>query len=191
MPKLQLVLELEHKTCPACSKLKLISEFRAGHNTCKECRKVHQKAYYARPEVVKHLQDYKERTKERRSAHHREYANRPKVAEILRAKRLEIPWERRTVRAIRNRCLKNGIAFDLTEDDIRVPDYCPVLGIRLKVGEGKWQDSSPSVDRIDPMGGYVRGNIAVISWRANRIKCDGSVVELDQIVSWMRSVGAP
>ena len=31
---------------------------------------------------------------------------------------------------------------------------------------------SPSLDRIKPHIGYIRGNVRVISYQANRIKCD-------------------
>src|ERR1700755_1351635 len=40
---------------------------------------------------------------------------------------------------LREKCNKLGIPFDLTEDDIPpIPEFCPVLGIRLqrKIGKG-------------------------------------------------------
>jgi hypothetical protein len=193
MPDLHVVESAseEYRKCRTCSELKLATEFRAHNHICKECRKVQQREYYARPEVVQRLQEYNQRTKEQRSARHREYANRPGVAERIRANRLATPWETRNLRAIRNRCLKEGLDFNLTEDDLKIPDYCPVLGIRLRVGEWHWHDASPSVDRIDPTGGYVKGNVAVISWRANRMKYNGSVAEFERLIAWMKSVGAP
>ena len=83
---------------------------------------------------------------------------------------------------LKARAKKKGILFDLTKEDIVIPSNCPVLGIPLQIAEKLHTDNSPSVDRIDATKGYVKGNIAIISWRANRIKCDGTLAELEQIV---------
>lgn len=96
---------------------------------------------------------------------------------------------------IRAKCKKEKIAFDLTLDDIVVPTHCPVLGRPLKFGmprsasyerRGKAPptDDSPSVDRIDPTKGYTKGNIVVVSWRANRIKGNATYEELCMIVDF-------
>ena len=45
--------------------------------------------------------------------------------------------------------------------------------------------NSPSIDRIDPEGGYVPGNVVVISWRANQLKLDGNAHELRLIAEWV------
>ena len=58
---------------------------------------------------------------------------------------------------------------------------CPVLGIPLVIGEGACSDNSPSIDRIIPELGYVKGNIKVISRRANRIKNDATPDELFKV----------
>ena len=50
---------------------------------------------------------------------------------------------------------------------------CPVLGIPLHLtGQGIQKDGTPSVDKIIPSKGYMRGNVKIISWLANRIKSD-------------------
>lgn len=46
---------------------------------------------------------------------------------------------------------------------------CPVLGVPLAAGSQR-SSGSPSLDRIRPAQGYVRGNVRVISDRANRLK---------------------
>jgi hypothetical protein len=48
------------------------------------------------------------------------------------------------------------------------------------------EDNSPSLDRINPEKGYVRGNIAIISYRANRMKADGTADEHRLIAEWIR-----
>lgn len=47
-------------------------------------------------------------------------------------------------------------------------------------------EGSPTLDRIVPSRGYVVGNVAVISMRANRLKSDASVAELQALVSYTR-----
>jgi hypothetical protein len=88
----------------------------------------------------------------------------------------------------RKRALKANLPFDLVEADIAVPEFCPVLGIRLEISEqGRWTDNSPSLDRFVPALGYVKNNVQVISWRANRIKCDASVEEIRALLCYMES----
>ena len=87
------------------------------------------------------------------------------------------------------RAKKQGIPFDLTVEDITIPEFCPILGIKLESGRGKGllrSDTIPSLDKIRPELGYVRGNVWVISWRANRLKSDASAEELELIVSALR-----
>ena len=53
-----------------------------------------------------------------------------------------------------------------------MPERCPVLGIPITPFEKGLAPGTPSFDRIDPRKGYVKGNVAIISNRANRLKCD-------------------
>lgn len=62
-----------------------------------------------------------------------------------------------------------------------MPKYCPVLGMFLTVGEGKPGPASPTLDRIVPSKGYVRGNVIVVSMRANMIKTDATPAELRRV----------
>lgn len=86
----------------------------------------------------------------------------------------------------KSRAKKNGVVFDLTLDDIIIPEYCPVLGLKLVVGDPV---STPSLDRTDPKRGYVRGNIQVMSNRANMLKNDASVDELTAILKYIQTLG--
>lgn len=87
-------------------------------------------------------------------------------------------------RNARYRARLAGVPFDITVDDIIVPPTCPVLGIPIQIGAGGHNDASPSLDRINPSKGYVRGNVIVVSWRVNRIKCDASPNELRAIADF-------
>jgi len=79
---------------------------------------------------------------------------------------------------------KRGLPFDLTPDDVSIPEKCPVLGIPLSRGVGVRTDNSPSLDRIIPSLGYVKGNVIVVSMRANRIKNDATLEELRTIAAF-------
>jgi hypothetical protein len=89
-------------------------------------------------------------------------------------------------RSARHRARQKGIPFCLDIDDIRIPERCPLLDIpllqKIVVGNGP-SDNSPSLDRIEPSLGYVKGNIWVISRRANMIKNAASFEEFRLIFS--------
>ena len=78
----------------------------------------------------------------------------------------------------RARARKNNIIFTITQEDIVIPDFCPLLDIPLSLTNSKLEDDSPSIDRLIPKLGYVAGNIQVISMRANMIKSNASIDEL-------------
>jgi hypothetical protein len=82
-----------------------------------------------------------------------------------------------------------GIRFNLTRSDLEpLPKTCPVLGIRLRPSScGFARPNSYSLDRINPRKGYVRGNVTVISHRANQIKNDATAEELEAVARWLRS----
>jgi len=75
---------------------------------------------------------------------------------------------------------------------MEIPDNCPILGAPLNyLGTGRSGftrgDNSPSIDQIKPGEGYTKDNMAIISWRANRIKNDGTYEELYKIAKWLES----
>lgn len=95
--------------------------------------------------------------------------------------------KRRTLmHSARARAKKKGLPFDLTIEDIIVPDLCPVLGIPIFIVQSTsgGRDNSPSIDRRDNKLGYVKTNIDVISWRANRIKSDATPAELRLVADY-------
>ena len=95
------------------------------------------------------------------------------------------PYERIIYDRAKSRARRKGLPFEITVEDIVIPDTCPVLGIPLVRAEKLMTDNSPSLDRLNPDLGYVRGNIAIISNRANRIKSNASIRELLAIAHWM------
>ena len=81
------------------------------------------------------------------------------------------------------RASKINVPFNLRLEDIPpFPERCPVFGIILERGTSKRKDSSPSLDRIIPEFGYTRGNVRVISWRANSLRSNASLQELRMLL---------
>lgn len=93
----------------------------------------------------------------------------------------------RLLRDASRRCEKSGVQFALEQKDIRIPSRCPALGIPIERNRGASGPSqhSPSLDRIDPLKGYTPDNVRVISYRANTIKHNASLDELQKIVNYV------
>jgi hypothetical protein len=86
---------------------------------------------------------------------------------------------------------KRNIEFDLTVsdiDDIGIPIHCPVLGIPLKFNRGKVKPDSISFDRIDSDKGYTRDNVVIISYRANQLKSDATLEEMENLVNFYKTL---
>jgi hypothetical protein len=82
--------------------------------------------------------------------------------------------ENRMLYSARDRAKENSLEFNITIEDIVIPDKCPLLGIVLEshIGTGAkcGHLNSPTLDRKDPTIGYVKGNVWVISKMANQAK---------------------
>lgn len=77
----------------------------------------------------------------------------------------------------KHRAVVKELPFDITPDDIEIPEVCPIMGKPLGlVGSGAY---APSLDRIIPEAGYVKGNIRVISLLANQMKWNATPEELE------------
>jgi hypothetical protein len=89
----------------------------------------------------------------------------------------------------KSRAKKNGVYFNLLPEDIVIPTHCPALGIKLELSHGKYAtNASPTLDRFIPELGYIPGNVTVISKKANRLKGDGTLQELECLVTWMKGL---
>ena len=77
-------------------------------------------------------------------------------------------------RSARKRALQKGLEFNIELRDIHIPKKCPILKVPL-ICSTRY---SPSIDRIYPDKGYVKGNIAVISTLANSMKANATPKEL-------------
>jgi hypothetical protein len=90
----------------------------------------------------------------------------------------------------RSRAKKKGIEFNIELSDIpEIPITCPLLGLPFTKRSEGLKDTSPSLDRIDPKKGYIKGNVWIVGYRANLIKNDGTAQEHQKIADAMRKSG--
>lgn len=84
------------------------------------------------------------------------------------------------------RAKKQNLPFNIEVSDIKIPLICPILKIPLKpktgTKKGGAYNNSPSLDRIFPRKGYIKGNVRVISFRANVLKNNASYEELEAVL---------
>lgn len=86
----------------------------------------------------------------------------------------------------KKRAKKLNLPFNLNLEDIIIPEYCPIFSdIKLEANIGQPKYNSPSLDRLVPLLGYIRGNVKVISMKANMLKTNASFEELRQIADWI------
>jgi len=89
----------------------------------------------------------------------------------------------------KNRAKRDGIEFNIEVSDIQIPLVCPVLGMELKRGVGKGpKDNSPTLDRIHPKIGYIKGNVIVISFLANKIKSSANYRQILSVGRWLKGL---
>lgn len=87
--------------------------------------------------------------------------------------------ERRILRFVKYHAKRTNQEFNLDLNDISIPEYCPYLKIKITTDYGNGRkDSNASIDKIDPKKGYVKGNVQIISFKANRMKNDATQEEL-------------
>jgi len=85
--------------------------------------------------------------------------------------------------------IRYGIPFTINFEDIEQPKFCPVLGIELNYNwssDYRRDEAKATIDKVVPILGYVPGNVFVISWRANKLKSDMTLDELQKIMNYIK-----
>jgi hypothetical protein len=92
------------------------------------------------------------------------------------------------LRKSRARAKAKGLLHDLTIEYIKsiwpVDNKCLVLGTEFVSSKDNMMVCA-SLDRIDNTKGYVEGNVAVISWRANSLKSNASIADIEAIIRYI------
>ena len=89
------------------------------------------------------------------------------------------------VGAAKQRAKAKNLEFNLTRDDIIVPEKCPVFG--EPIIKEVFNPMAPSLDRVDNTKGYIKGNVRVISKKANIMKGDMTPDDMKKIYEYMNS----
>lgn len=144
------------KQCKICFHFKELCDFRGKRNVCKQCN------------------------------NHKEWLRRKNNGSMVKWR--ENHQENVIFTRTRSVAKQKNIPFNLDLSDIIIPEFCPILGIKLQKSyiKGNPLPSSPSVDKINPKKGYTKGNIAIISFRANRIKNDATEEELQKVLDYVK-----
>lgn len=169
------------KTCTGCNTPKNLDCFHADptaalgkQSRCKACQLLYQRERWRDPK------------------------NRERIGVIAVASRKKRHAEgpiafrlRDALYAARSRSKDEGIPFDIDLAYLLsiVTDRCPALGLPFNcgprpAGEGPRPDA-PSLDRFYPERGYVKGNVAVISFLANKMKNAGTVTQVINLALWV------
>lgn len=88
------------------------------------------------------------------------------------------------LRGAKRRAAKAGLDYNLDVSDIAIPALCPVLKVPLERGTRY----APSLDRRDPLKGYTKDNVWVISKIANQMKSDSTLEERRKFAEWVKTL---
>jgi len=102
---------------------------------------------------------------------------------------LSATWKGKLWLSSYRRAKAKGLSHNITLEDIIIPDKCPVFETALleRVGESI-QHHQASLDRVNNHLGYVKGNVRVISLKANNMKSDHDVCELEECIEGLRKI---
>lgn len=176
------------RICRTCQKRKWIGEFVKNANSkdgfrnlCLECNRTKNLLFY-RERLIRRGHDpvvvearSKKKTKNERIRESLGKAAGHKIIQMHAS--------------ARRRAREKGLEFDITLDDLAdlYVQECPIFKTKLNWehrGTGA-SHSSPSLDRKIPSLGYVKGNLWIVSHRANTIKSDATPEELIAVADAM------
>ena len=97
-------------------------------------------------------------------------------------------WIVETLTEIRRRASDARYESDIDKDYLvgLLVEKCPVFGFPLLYRrDTKGHPNLASVDRIDSSRGYLKGNVQILSFKANMIKSDAAKDELISFAKWV------
>ena len=165
----------DRKLCRTCGAEKPLEAFNRDNSRpdgrrsrCRECDAKHFKNKYDSPEW-----------KKRHNQRSKVWRTRLKDVDPTRL------WASDALANAKQRAKRAGLPCSITMLDVMgaVAHTCPLLGLPLVYTADKVHANSPTLDRKVCERGYIKDNIAVISHRANRIKSDSTIEELQTLLS--------
>ena len=153
------------------------------------------------PERLKYAKDYREKNKEKVNSvikdwhkrpenreRHLDYCKQYRIDNLEKIVARSTKWrkdnpEKFQFTQVKARAKKNNLAFNLVFEELKWPSICPILGIPI---HRESRDNHPSFDRVIPALGYTKGNVCIISNRANRLKQESTLEQLEALVSYIK-----
>ena len=179
---------MNKKTCFKCKLIKNYDCFYTDKrhldglkSDCKECfKQISKEQYKSSKKHVYYIQNQEKILINRKD---NLIINREKFLK----RKLKSPEKYLLIHA-KSRAKKRNLDFDISIEDVKIPEKCPVLGILLVFSLNKRTNNTPSIDRIDSSKGYIKGNVIVVSWRANMLKNNGTWQEHQQIADYYKGI---
>jgi hypothetical protein len=157
------------KKCKICLETKSLSDFQVNSKTkdghlgiCKEC---HQ-------EKVKKVFEGRQKQEEKYQEVEKKFG--------------DIQTKQYLISSARKRAKEFGIECSITPGDLEITHVCPIMLQPMSRFKDKMNNYSYTLDRIDSTKGYVKGNVRVISWRANWLKGNLTLDQAERLVKYMR-----
>lgn len=167
------VLRFQPRKCLRCSKTFVPNS--GPHKFCSvRCRgRNHRSNPVEKQKQRKRQQQWRKLNRERYRTYHREYFHTYKARKLATT-----PW-REIFFGTKQRAKVKNIEFALDQKwfAARWTGRCELTGLSFsdpasRTGH-KNKHFSPSVDRIDPKGGYTKDNCRIVLWAVNCLKQDG------------------
>ena len=168
------------KICSKCGIEKTLDNFTLRKDTgkyrcvCHECRR----------NEYKNNEELRNKAKERAKEF---YKNNREKELLLGKKRYRENLQKSLYNSAKRRAKAKNIPFNIDIDDIVIPKKCPVFGFDFEIGT-KNKQKSPSLDRIIPEKGYVKGNIIVVSLKANTMKSNATLEEIKALYDFYKNI---
>ena len=142
-------------------------------------------------------EDHKERVKELNVEYYKKYGDDIRKKQKVRdkiyrtTKKLDYAYrQRKMFWSAKHRAKIKSFKFNITIQDVVFPKVCPVLGYKIDYEGKRNAYNIPSLDRIDSNKGYIKGNVRVISNRANHLKNDATAYELMKVAKDLEKITA-
>lgn len=177
--------------CRICNEEKGVEEFNWRNkskgwkqSSCKSCEKKWREDN--REILLRKKKEYYQDNKESHNSYHRQKYQKNKEKYTKQTRDFyKDNREKYLLNKSRERAKKDSLEHTISLSDIVIPEYCPVLGIKLTTDLGMGQlETNASLDRIDSSKGYVPGNVQVISRKANTMKSNATYKELKKFGEW-------
>lgn len=159
------------KICRKCKQDKEVEEFSKDKSSsdgrcsmCKQCTNTYKKSIRTRARELQALKMQDSTYREYIRTRDREWRRNNPILHLYRG--------------AKKRAKEKGLEFNIEHSDVVITTHCPILGVEFVQGvKGDYQKSY-SLDRIDSSKGYIKGNVRVISMRANTMKNNATYEEL-------------